>query len=142
MQTTSTPVLPHAVAKDDEYVGYLIPNSAAVLNSVYAIHHDATPTLSKQDTFTLDAGRRICVGMDVVERSFVPGRLAEAFGHSKSRPLWAGLPVKVLMPDPEKLAQGFVGTPEQYAATITPRSPDKAEFIRYEWELVHPLYHK
>ena len=40
MPTTAIGAVPHAVTKDDEYMGYLIPKGARVLNNVYAIHHD------------------------------------------------------------------------------------------------------
>jgi cytochrome P450 len=40
MLTTVIGAVPHAVTKDDEYMGYLIPKGAGVLNNVYGIHHD------------------------------------------------------------------------------------------------------
>ena len=157
MPTTIIGAVPHAVTKDDEYMGYLIPKGAGVLNNVWAIHMDpkrhpdprsfqperylhdtlslydsaANPDGTKRDTFTFGAGRRICQGMHVAERSLFLGM---------SRILWgfniepvvdsAG---KKIIPDQEKLTQGFVCMPEEFQAKITPRSQAKAELIRREW---------
>jgi cytochrome P450 len=159
MPTTIIGAVPHAVTKDDEYMGYVIPKGAGVLNNVYAIHHDAkrfpdprrfdpdrykddrqslyeaasNPDASKRDTFTFGAGRRICAGMHVAERSLFLGisRLLWAFDIAPAVDRTTG---KVLMPDPEKLTQGFVCMPEPYQAAITPRSPERAEVIKHEWE--------
>ena len=157
MPTTILGAVPHALTKDDEYMGYRLPAGAGVMNNAYTINMDpqrhpdprrfepdrykddtqsladsaSNPDGSKRDQFTFGAGRRICAGMHVAERSLYLGI---------SRMLWAFdiFPAKDgngrdVLPDPEKLTQGFVCMPEPYQATIRPRSQAKADFIRTSW---------
>ena len=153
MPTTILGAVPHAVTKDDEYMGYRIPKGAGILNNVWAIHMDpkrhpdprrfeperyindtqslydsaANADGTKRDVFTFGAGRRICPGMHVAERSLFLGM---------SRILWAFnvKPTKdSALPDQEKLTQGFVCMPEEFQATITPRSQARAELVKREW---------
>lgn len=159
MPTTVLGAVPHAVTKDDEYMGYHIPKGAGVLNNVYAIHMDAkrfpdpkrfdpdrykddylslydaavNPDAAKRDTFTFGAGRRICAGMHVAERSLFLGisRMLWAFDFAPSVDEATG---QEIIPDPDKLTQGFVCMPEPYQASITARSAERAEIIRREWE--------
>lgn len=158
MPTTILGAVPHAVTQDDYYEGMLIPKDAGVLNNVWGIHMDehrypeprkfvperylddrqsfadaaANPDASKRDQFTFGAGRRICPGIHVAERSLFLGM---------SRMLWAfniepaldnnGKPI---IPDQEKLTQGFVCMPEEFPAKITPRSKERADLVVEEWE--------
>ena len=41
---------------------------------------------------------------------------------------------KPIIPDQEKLTQGFVCMPEEYSASIRPRSKERAEKVRAEWK--------
>lgn len=158
MPTTILGAVPHAVTKDDEYMGYHIPKGAGILNNVWTINMDpkrhpnprrfdpdrykddrqslsdaaANPEASKRDTFTFGAGRRVCPGIHVAERSLFLGM---------SRILWAfniepaadenGQPI---LPDPDRLTQGFVCMPEPYPAKITPRSKERADMVIKEWK--------
>lgn len=158
MPTTPLGAVPHAVTKDDEYMGYKIPQGAGVMNNAYTINMDpirnpeprrfeplrykddtqsladsaANPDGTKRDQFTFGAGRRICQGMHVAERSLFLGvsRLLWAFDITPAKDASG----KDILPDPEKLTQGFVCMPEPYQATIKPRSAHKAELIKKEWE--------
>ncbi|KPI40314.1 Fumitremorgin C synthase [Cyphellophora attinorum] len=158
MPTTILGAVPHAVTKDDEYLGYTIPKGAGVMNNVWAIHMDPVrhpqprqyrperylhDTLSlydsaansdgtKRDVFTFGAGRRICPGMHVAERSLFLGisRILWAFSISPA----VDENGKRIIPDQEKLTQGFVCMPEDYPAALTPRSGTRANIIRKEWE--------
>lgn len=167
MPTTILGAVPHAVTQDDEYMGYLIPKGAGVLNNVWGIHMDpkrhpnprrfdperyrddhqslgdaaANPDASKRDAFTFGAGRRICPGIHVAERSLFL---------AMSRILWAfniepalDATGKPILPDPDRLTQGFVCMPEGYPARITPRSKERADMVLKEWkeaeELLDPL---
>ncbi|CEL03747.1 Putative Cytochrome P450 [Aspergillus calidoustus] len=158
MPTTILGAVPHAVTQDDEYMGYFIPKGAGVMNNVWGIHMDpkrhpnprkfnpdrykddkqslgdaaANPDASKRDAFTFGAGRRICPGIHVAERSLFLGM---------SRILWAfdirpalDESGKEIIPDKDRLTQGFVCMPEEFPATITPRSRERAEMVRREWE--------
>ncbi|KAH7093538.1 putative cytochrome P450 oxidoreductase [Paraphoma chrysanthemicola] len=157
MPTTILGAVPHATTQDDYYNGYLIPRNAGVMNNVWSINMDperhpeprrfnpdryasdhlsladsaANPDPSKRDHFTFGAGRRICPGMHVAERSLFLGiaRMLWAFNiepqtDAQRRPI---------LPDPDKLTQGFVCLPEDFPAKITPRSKDRARIVVEEW---------
>lgn len=157
MPTTIMGAVPHAVTNDDYYEGYLIPKGAGVVNNVWSIHMDparhpaprrfnpdryendfqslgdaaANPDHTKRDTFTFGAGRRICPGIHVAERSLFLG---------VSRMLWAfnitpalDAQGKPILPDQEKLTQGFVCQPEEFPCTITPRSEAHKQLVIDEW---------
>jgi hypothetical protein len=158
MPTTILGAVPHAVTQDDMYKGYLIPKGAGVMNNTWAINMDpkrhpsprifdpgryindfqsladaaANPDPSKRDQFTFGAGRRICPGMHVAERSLFLGM---------SRMLWAfDIEPQVdeqgnkILPDPDKLTQGFVCMPMEFPVSIKPRSKERAEKVAEEWE--------
>lgn len=159
MPTTLLGAVPHAVTKDDEYMGYHIPQGAGVLNNVYTINMDAkrfpeprrfnpdrykddfqslyeaasNPDASKRDQFTFGAGRRICPGMHVAERSLFLGisRMLWAFDF---RPALDRSTGEKIIPDPEQLTQGFVCMPVPYQVSVTARSPARASLVESEWE--------
>ncbi|KAK4998429.1 hypothetical protein LTR66_002329 [Elasticomyces elasticus] len=158
MPTTILGAVPHAVTKDDEYMGYHIPAGAGVLNNVWTINMDpvqypeprefnparykddlqnaaeaaSNSDAHKRDHFTFGAGRRICPGMHVAERSLFLGisRLLWGFEFSPA----IGADRKPIIPDANKLTQGFVCMPEEFPATITPRSKERAAVITTEWK--------
>ncbi|CAI7607955.1 unnamed protein product [Penicillium pancosmium] len=163
MPTTILGAVPHAVTQDDEYKGYLIPKGAGVLNNVWAIGMDpkrhpnprvfnpdrykddfqsfgdaaANPDPSKRDAFTFGAGRRICPGIHVAERSLFLGMAGI---------LWAFTikPAKdshgnEIIPDADRLTQGFVCMPEPFPASITPRSKEREAMIIKEWKVQEDL---
>jgi hypothetical protein len=41
---------------------------------------------------------------------------------------------KPIIPDPDRLTQGFVCMPEEFPARITPRSKERAEMVAREWK--------
>ncbi|KAH8431937.1 cytochrome P450 [Aspergillus melleus] len=158
MPTAILGAVPHAVTQDDEYMGYLIPKGAGILHNVWAIHmdpkrhpnprifnpdryqgdeqslHDAAtnPDVTKRDVFTFGAGRRICPGMHVAERSLFLGMAGILWAFDISPALDVmGSPI---LPDADRLTQGFVCLPEEYPATIRPRTREKADLIRTEWK--------
>ena len=158
MPTTILGGVPHAVTKDDEYMGFLIPKGAGVMNNVWGIHTDparfpnprqfnpdrykddfkglsdsaADPDANNRDQFTFGAGRRICPGIHVAERSLflAMSRMLSAFNIEPELDIH-GDPI---IPDQEKLTQGFVCMPEPFPAKITPRSKEKAALITEDWE--------
>lgn len=158
MPTTILGAVPHAVTEDDYYNGYFIPKNAGVINNAWGINMDperhpeprkfkperyvddhqslgdaaANPDASKRDQFTFGAGRRICPGIHVAERSLFLGisRILWAF-HVEPALDAAGEPI---LPDQEKLTQGFVCMPEPFQAKITPRSQARADMVVREWE--------
>ena len=168
MPTTILGAVPHATTQDDTYMGYLIPKGAGVMNNVWTINNDpsrapeprrfdpsrykddhlglydsaSNPEAAKRDQFTFGAGRRICQGMHVAERSLFL---------AMSRILWAfdvtpeqDVEGKSIIPDQEKFTQGFVCMPEEFRARITPRSRERALLVEREWlqaerELLDPV---
>ena len=141
---------PHAVLQADEYLGYLIPKGATVINNVYTIYHepvrypnprrfnpsrfkeDFLSLASKCDQFVFDAGRRICQGMHVADRSLFL---------TISRMLWAfdikpalDTMGKPIIPDTEKLTQGLMYGPEPFPVMIVLRSKERADVVSREWE--------
>jgi cytochrome P450 len=159
LPTTLMGAVPHALTRDDMYRGYRLPAGAGVINNVYAIHQDPVrypdprrfaperfaddfqsvfdaalnPDVSKRDQFTFGAGRRICPGLHVAERSLFL---------AISRMLWAfdfQAPIdeggREIIPDQDAVTQGFVSAPVTYKAIITSRTEKHAEIVRKEWEL-------
>ncbi|KAK4550436.1 hypothetical protein LTR36_000014 [Oleoguttula mirabilis] len=157
MPTTILGAVPHAATQDDTYMGYLIPKGAGILNNVWAINNDpsrapeprkfdpsrykddhlglydsaSNPDAGRRDQFTFGAGRRICPGMHVAERSLFL---------AMSRILWAfditpqqSSEGKPLLPEQDNLTQGFVCMPEEFPAKITPRSKERARMVETEW---------
>ncbi|KAJ2995401.1 hypothetical protein NUW58_g1280 [Xylaria curta] len=130
--------MPHALTQDDHYMGFRLPKGAALVNNVYAIHSDATryprpdvfdpdrfkddrqsfydaainPDVSQRDQFSFGAGRRICPGIHVANRSLFLSILEAVVG----------------------VSQGFLALPLPFKVIITPRDAKRAEMIRKGWE--------
>jgi cytochrome P450 len=158
MPTAVSGAIPHSVMQDDEYMGYKIPKGAIVVNNVYSVNMDSkrypnprqfeparykddflnaaesasASNVSDRDHFTFGAGRRLCQGIHVADRSLFLGI---------SRILWAfdiapavGADEKPIIPDSLNYSKGFVVHPESFSAQIKPRSKERAEIVRREWE--------
>lgn len=156
MPTTILGAVPHATNAEDTYKGFFIPKGAGVMNNVWTINMSrgenprqfdpsrykddhlslydsaSNPDGTKRDQFTFGAGRRICPGMHVAERSLFLGiaRILWAFDISPAKDA-KGQPI---IPDQEQLTQGFVCMPVEFPAEISPRSKERAEIVRGEWE--------
>jgi len=155
--------VPHAVIKDDEYMGYKIPKGAGVMWNVWAIHMDpkrhsnprafdpsryshdfqtaseaaSNPDVSQRDHFVFGAGRRVCQGMHIAERSLFLGisRMLWAFNFEKARDEQGN----EITPDIDKLTEGLLVFPQPFPANISPRSEKHAEKIRQEWVVAQEL---
>ncbi|KAK3076953.1 hypothetical protein LTS18_011567, partial [Coniosporium uncinatum] len=94
----------------------------------------ANPDVSKRDHFTFGAGRRICQGMHIADRSLFLGmaRMLWAFDFKPEKDQHGN----DVMPDTEELTQGFVCRNVDFKARITPRSEKRAEMVRREWKEV------
>jgi hypothetical protein len=93
---------------------------------------NADPT--QRDHFLFSAGRRVCQGMHIADRSLF---LAYA------RILWAfnfdtpeNEDGSKVLPDPTALTEGLFVLPKPFAARIVPRSKERANIIREEWTKV------
>lgn len=92
---------------------------------------------SKRDHFNFGAGRRVCQGMHIADRSLFL---------SISRLLWAfniekGVDSRgvEIVPDPDDLTGGILMQPSPFPAKITPRSKTHEEAIRRAWDDCQPL---
>ncbi|KAI1500781.1 cytochrome P450 [Biscogniauxia marginata] len=150
--------VPHAVIRDDEYMGYKIPKGVGVLWNVWAVHNDPerhpdprrfdpnrwahdTQTsaeaannrdVSKRDHFVFGAGRRLCQGMHIADRSLflAMSRLLWAFDFHRPIDEATG---KEIVPDMNDLTEGLVVQPNPFEAIIRPRNAFKAARVREEW---------
>ncbi|KAL1900977.1 hypothetical protein Sste5346_002040 [Sporothrix stenoceras] len=150
--------VPHRVAKDDWYKGMLIPKDATVVIPSYAIHraerfHYSNPTVfdprrfvnhprlasdyagspdfNKRDHYGYGAGRRICPGMHLAERTQwrAVAKLLWAFDIELPTDPKTGA---AIVPDPEAYHEGIAHTPKPYSVIFKPRSPARAAAIRRE----------
>jgi cytochrome P450 len=149
---------PHSTTADDVYEGYKIPKDASILLNVWTIHRDssrysdperfiperylgddttsqesaACMDVSKRDHFGFGAGRRLCPGINVADRSMLLA-IARIFWAFDVKPKLdeKGQPK---LPVQDDFLPGFVAIPKYYDAEITPRNEEKAEMVRKEWE--------
>ncbi|KAF1951982.1 cytochrome P450 [Byssothecium circinans] len=147
--------VPHAVIRDDMYMGWRIPKDASVVMNVWGMHNDPSrypnprtfdptrytndtqtayeaavnPDSSKRDHFIFGAGRRICAGLHIAERTMFL---------SISRLLWAfnfELPEGETT-ESEDLTEGLLVHPRHVPVRITVRSEERTQAVRREWEAV------
>lgn len=155
--------VPHAVIRDDEYMGYKIPKGAGVMWNVWAIHMDpkrhpdprrfdparykddrqtaaeaaSNGDATKRDQFVFGAGRRLCQGMHIAERSLflAISRLLWAFDFDKA----LDKDGNEIVPDADDLTEGLFVLPKPFPARIVPRSAEKAERVIAEWKKMEVL---
>lgn len=156
MPTTVTGALPHAATKEGHYNGYFIPEGAELMNNVWTIHMDeahypnprefqperyegdnqtaadsaANPDARKRDHFGFGAGRRICPGLHVAERSLFLGISRILWGFSIAPKTRDGIAVPI---NTERLTQGFVCMPDIFECDIRPRDEKREKKIRDDW---------
>jgi cytochrome P450 len=146
--------VPHAALEEDTYKGWRIPAGATIINNVWAIHMDpnrspsprvfnpdrfasdprslyesATGEAAKRDNYVFGAGRRLCQGIHIAERSLALGisRLVWAFDFSPALDEKTGRPVVY---DRDDLVGGITVQPRDYKCTIESRGDNKARIIR------------
>ena len=150
--------VPHAVTQDDEYMGYRIPKGAGVVLNVWGIHMDASrhpnprqfdpsryahdfqslgeaalnSDATKRDQFVFGAGRRICQGMHIAERSLFLAMSRMLWGFNMEKPLDGN--GAEITPDIDKLTQGLFVGPEDFEARIYPRSAKHELLMRQAWD--------
>ncbi|KAL5117971.1 hypothetical protein ACEQ8H_004116 [Pleosporales sp. CAS-2024a] len=152
--------VPHAVIRDDEYMGYKIPKGAGVMWNVWSVHMDPkrhrdprrfdpgryindsqtaaeaanNPDASKRDHFVFGAGRRLCQGMHIAERSMflAISRLLWAFDFRLARDAHGN----EIKPNADDLTEGLLVCPKPFPACIVPRDETKAARVRSEWSMM------
>ncbi|POS71309.1 hypothetical protein DHEL01_v210299 [Diaporthe helianthi] len=146
--------VPRATSKDDVFMGYHIPANTQVFVNTWSLHMDPdrypnpevfdpmryeddyqsaleaanNPDVSKRDSFAFGAGRRICPGIHVSERTlfYAISRLLWAYRIEPADP--GQLPIQHSFPD------GFVAIPDPFQARLVPRSEERVRIIKQDWE--------
>jgi len=149
---------PHATSEDDVYMDHRIPKDALLLLNTWTIHRDESrypnpaafiperylndssssaesasrTDVSQRDHFGFGAGRRICPGMNVADRSMLLGiaRIFWAFDVRGKK----GIDGKVKMPVQDDFVPGFVAIPKSFDVEVSPRSEGKRATVVREWE--------
>ncbi|OQV08527.1 hypothetical protein CLAIMM_12785 [Cladophialophora immunda] len=154
---TTVYAAPHASTVDDQYMGYRIPAGASVIPNVWYITQDPKRTpnprvfdptrhlnhldsefesakssdVGKRHNFVFGAGRRLCQGMHIAERSLLLGVSRMLWGFDFSLPRDEnGQPIT---PDIDDLRGGAAITPAPFQVVIKPRSKERADLMRREW---------
>lgn len=129
---TDTRVLNRAIHNDEDL--YHLPNEfdpARFLGRpLPAADYINVNDPRERDHFTYGAGRRVCPGVHVAERSLYINiaRTLWGFNIFKAKDASGGLV------EPETaMVRGFLSVPNKFEAEITVRSPEHAEVIRREF---------
>ncbi|GME61140.1 putative cytochrome P450 [Neofusicoccum parvum] len=153
---TVAPVgLPHAASEEINWRGFTIPKGTGLIFNTMAMHHDpkvypepylfiperwagklemaAEDSLgAKSELFTFGAGRRICPGQHLAERSLflTISNWLWAFNIAKAKdPSGKEIPINITDTKPG-LARMF----KDFEVSIKPRSEEKTKLIRENWE--------
>ncbi|KAH8882222.1 cytochrome P450 [Thozetella sp. PMI_491] len=156
--------IPHAIIRDDEYLGYKIPKGAQVMCNVWALNNDPErypnpevfdPTrwaldeqtsaeaannsdVAKRDHFSFGAGRRVCPGMHIADRSLflAISRLLWAFEFRRPLDKATG---REVVPGFNDNTDGLASWPKDFDADIVPRDQAKVARIREAWAKMSEL---
>ncbi|OBR05399.1 Cytochrome P450 2D18 [Colletotrichum higginsianum IMI 349063] len=152
--------VPHAAKTDRWYEGMLIPAGSTILIPAYALNHNAdsspdpytynperflpvadklapelaaSPRYDERDHYSYGAGRRICVGLHLAERSLWR-MVAQIIWAFRIEPAVGpdGAPVKVNT-EYDAYEEGFLHGPKEYEVRFVPRSERHAEILRREF---------
>ncbi|CAH0024660.1 unnamed protein product [Clonostachys rhizophaga] len=128
--------VPHAAIKEDTAI-HMDPersenprvfNPERFRGDDTSLYQSAVGNTKNRDNFVFGAGRRLCQGIHIAERSLFLeiSRLMRAFNFEL--PVDAkGVPIQY---DIEDLVGGITAQPSDYPAIIKPRSPEKAQINR------------
>ncbi|KAI0113811.1 cytochrome P450 family protein [Hypoxylon sp. NC0597] len=152
MPTTAL-LVPHSPLKDDVYQDYIIPAGATVVLNVWALNMDPAnwpnphvfdPTRFENETrseheiatssdpaslrhnYIFGAGRRLCQGIHIAERSLFLAMACLLWAFDISTPD----PSKI---DTEDLRGGLAVVPAPFECHIKPRDNHRVEVVRQEW---------
>ncbi|CAP92710.1 Steroid 17-alpha-hydroxylase/17,20 lyase [Penicillium chrysogenum] len=151
---------PHALNQDDWVNGYLLPKGTTVFLNVWGLHHDesvfpnperfdpshyegrhnlasdyaASPDYMQRDHFIYGAGRRLCPGIHLSERSMFIGAAKLLWGFQfESEMDESGRPVAIDTDPITGYTEGFLVCPRAYKCKVSPRSAARAETIMREF---------
>ncbi|EKD19257.1 uncharacterized protein L3040_009302 [Drepanopeziza brunnea f. sp. 'multigermtubi'] len=143
----------HATSEDDWYEGHFIPKGTVAVLNWWAIHMNPEihpePEIFRperfldkplsaaeyinvsdpygRDHFTYGAGRRVCPGVHVAEKSLFINAVRTLWGFNISKK--RGPDGKLVEPE-QAMVRGFLSVPKPFECTITPRSDKHARIIR------------
>ncbi|PNS13790.1 3-hydroxyphenylacetate 6-hydroxylase [Sphaceloma murrayae] len=151
---------PHYTTAPVTYKGYYIPANTVVTLSQYAIHFDparwsnpdtfdpsrylayphksgvysAAADARERDHFDFGAGRRICPGMHLAENSLFITIAKLVWAFEILPPLGSDGRVEKVDVSDEAYELGVNTLPKPYRMRFVPRSKEREEVIRAEWE--------
>ena len=136
--------IPHAVTKEDEYMGYRIPEGAIVIGNHWAIHLDEAVYEKPMEfrpqrwienpDLPLDAfgfGRRVCGGQHIAQNSLFINiaRLLWTFNIEHAYENGKRLEI-----DPLAFTQGFNSRPLPFKASFYVRNPHRQRLVEKAYE--------
>ncbi|KAH8679423.1 cytochrome P450 [Ilyonectria robusta] len=148
----------HATSEDDWYQGHFIPKGSVAVLNWWAIHRDPklwknpdefdperyldkplpaadyinSPDPYNRDHFTYGAGRRVCPGVHVAERSLYINMVRVLWGFNISK---ADGPDGVPIEPPTNMVPGFLTVPVPFTCSIKPRSTKHKRIMRNEFDI-------
>ncbi|KAG4433719.1 hypothetical protein IFR05_010800 [Cadophora sp. M221] len=150
--------MPHSNIEEDHYNGYRIPNGSTIVPNNWAMnmdpkrnpnprvfdpmrfandfqgeHESATnKDPNQRQNWIFGAGRRLCQGMHIAERSLLMGVARMLWAFNFEQPLDEnGVPIPV---DVNKFVGGIAIQPADFKVNIIPRSKERADVIRKAWK--------
>ncbi|OAG35087.1 hypothetical protein AYO21_10760 [Fonsecaea monophora] len=157
LPTAISGAIPHAALTDDEVDGYKIPAGCTIVLAVWSANndpdlfpnprefdptrHNADLTFHEassasdyrdRDNWTFGAGRRICPGIHVAEKTLflATARLLWTFNICKARDD-QGREIQV---DRDEVTQSIAARPLPFPCQLTPRSDKCVRIARAEWK--------
>lgn len=158
--------IPVRASRDDYFDGYLIPKGATVFSPAYSIQHDAklypepykynpdryldrphlamayagSPDYENRDHYAYGAGRRICVGIHLAERTQwrITARILWAFD-IKPAVDEKGKEVEL---DTDAYEDGLLIQPKKFKVQFSPRSEKHVEVIQRDYEAIKDFLKK
>ncbi|KAH6985114.1 cytochrome P450 [Ilyonectria destructans] len=157
LPTSISGAIPHAALADDEIDGFTIPAGTTIVLAVWSVNndpklfpdprrfdpsrHDASLSLGEaaaaadfkhRDNWTFGAGRRICPGIHVAERTLFLAvvRLLWAFQIDKAR----GPDGEQIQVDRDEVTQSIAARPVPFRCSIKPRSEKHIAIVKEAWK--------
>ncbi|KIW32629.1 uncharacterized protein PV07_04160 [Cladophialophora immunda] len=146
--------IPHTLIQDDSYEGYFLPKGTMLFANAWTIHRDPAEYMSpdefvpdrwlgnrygiigeeireegRREMYGFGAGRRVCSGQTMAENSMLI---------SMSKLLWffdmsaTGGPVDTNVET--AFTKGFLTAPKKFPVALRPRSQERAEILRKEFQ--------
>ncbi|CZR65934.1 related to O-methylsterigmatocystin oxidoreductase [Phialocephala subalpina] len=156
MPVAITGAIPHATREEDEFEGYHIPKGAGIVMAVWSANNDtnlftdprvfnparhssktslaesaASKDYRDRDQWTFGAGRRMCPGIHVAERTlFIAiSRLLWTFSITKDQDMDGN---EIYIP-PDEVDQSLAACPPPFKCKIVPRDGKRTKIVVEEW---------